>query len=82
MTSRESKGSIVRTGTAREIGGKAASLAALVASGVSIPAWFAIPSPDASLGSPNPDLDGALEQAVRRLAPEGARLAVRSSASE
>ncbi|HUQ82209.1 MAG TPA: PEP/pyruvate-binding domain-containing protein, partial [Gemmatimonadaceae bacterium] len=72
--------SIVRTGTAREIGGKAAALAALAVSGVSIPQWFAIRSPDSSLGSDA--LGTELQTAVRNLAPNGARLAVRSSAAE
>jgi rifampicin phosphotransferase len=73
---------IARTGTAREIGGKAASLAALAASGVSIPAWFAIRSPDSALGAPPVGLDAELLDAVRTLAPNGSRLAVRSSAAE
>jgi phosphohistidine swiveling domain-containing protein len=73
---------IARTGSAREIGGKAASLAALAASGVSIPAWFAIRSPDSALGAPPVGLDAELLDAVRTLAPNGSRLAVRSSAAE
>ena len=73
---------IARTGSAREIGGKAASLAALAASGVSIPAWFAIRSPDSALGAPSVGLDAELLDAVRTLAPNGSRLAVRSSAAE
>ena len=73
---------IARTGTAREIGGKAASLAALAASGVSIPAWFAIRSPDSALGTQAIGFDSELRDALHALAPNGSRLAVRSSAAE
>ena len=75
---------IVRAGTTREIGGKAAALSALAASGVSIPAWFAIraSSNGDTLGPPSTTLDAELQQAVRELAPDGTRLAVRSSATE
>src|SRR6476660_9690858 len=75
---------IVRSGTTREIGGKAAALSALAASGVSIPGWFAIrtsPNGD-SLGASSPAFDAELQQAVRELAADGTRLAVRSSATE
>jgi rifampicin phosphotransferase len=74
---------ITRSGTPREIGGKGAALAALAASGASIPDWFAIRSPDGeSPGTIPPTLAAELSDAVRDLASDGARLAVRSSAAE
>jgi pyruvate,water dikinase len=72
-------------GPASEIGGKAASLAALAAARLPIPAWFAVRPPvsGASADELPADLACALEEAMRRLlrdAPPGARVAVRSSA--
>src|SRR5215207_8677425 len=75
---------ILRSGSPREIGGKAAALAALRESGASIPAWFAIRVPHADAASetlPN-GLGDELQAALRELARDGDRLAVRSSASE
>ena len=74
---------IARSGTAREIGGKGAALAALAASGAPIPDWFAVRSPNGeSSGAMPSSLATELGDAVRALAPDGARLAVRSSAAE
>jgi phosphohistidine swiveling domain-containing protein len=72
-------------GPASEIGGKAASLAALAAARLPIPAWFAVlpPASGTSAGALPPDLTKALDDAVRQLlrdAAPGERLAVRSSA--
>ena len=72
-------------GPASEVGGKAASLAALSAARLPIPAWFAV-RPPASISSTADlptDMRCALDDAVRKLlrdAEPGARLAVRSSA--
>ena len=75
---------ILRSGTPREIGGKAASLVRLADAGVSIPAWFAIrvPPMDLPIETLPVDLVTELDAALRRLAPGDARLAVRSSARE
>ena len=75
---------VTRSGTAAEIGGKAASLASLGASGIAIPPWFAIRAlaNDDSSGAPPPELVAEVQGAVRDLASDGARLAVRSSAVE
>jgi len=74
---------ILRSGSPREIGGKAAALAALAASGPTIPSWFAIRVPDANAAPGLPDaLSEELQVALRQLARDGDRLAVRSSASE
>ena len=74
-------------GPASEVGGKAASLAALAAARLPIPAWFAVrpPASSNSSGDLPADLESALDDAVRRLlrdAAPGERLAVRSSAFE
>ena len=74
-------------GAASEIGGKAASLAALAAARLPIPAWFAVRPP--STGTPADDLPvelaSELDEALRRLlrdAEPHERVAVRSSALE
>jgi len=72
-------------GPASEIGGKAASLAALAAARLPIPAWFAVRPPASGTSSEElpADLACALSDAVRQLlrdAAPGERLAVRSSA--
>jgi pyruvate,water dikinase len=75
---------VTRSGTTAEIGGKAAALAALAATGISIPPWFAIralPLDESSETLPA-DLIAELGGAIGDLAPEGTRLAVRSSAIE
>jgi pyruvate,water dikinase len=74
-------------GPASQIGGKAASLAALAAARLPIPAWFAVrpPALDALVDDLPADLTAALDDAVRVLlrdAAPGERLAVRSSALE
>lgn len=64
--------------TRAEVGGKAFALAALVQAGFDVPAWFAIAS-----GAESADREGLareIAEAVHRLASDGARLAVRSSA--
>jgi pyruvate,water dikinase len=76
---------IARSGTATEIGGKAASLASLAAARLSIPPWFAIRPPVATPVGEElpPPIATELCDAVRELlrdAPPGQRLAVRSSA--
>ena len=61
-------------GPASEIGGKAASLAALAAARLPIPAWFAV-RPPASGASPDElpvDLVCALSDAVRHLLRDAA----------
>src|SRR5687768_6865027 len=75
---------VTRSGTAAEIGGKAAALASLEASGITIPPWFAIRTlpNDESSGVLSPDLVAEVRGAVGDLAPDGAPLAVRSSAVE
>jgi pyruvate,water dikinase len=74
-------------GAASEIGGKAASLAALAAARLPIPAWFAVRPPAAGTpaGDLPDDLARELGEAVRRLLRDAGpdeRLAVRSSALE
>ncbi|HEX5581396.1 MAG TPA: PEP/pyruvate-binding domain-containing protein, partial [Gemmatimonadaceae bacterium] len=73
-----------RSGTAAEIGGKAASLAELGAAGLPVPAWFAVVPPVGDgVDTPWCDaLDAELRDAVAALSPDGAPLAVRSSATE
>jgi pyruvate,water dikinase len=76
---------IARSGTAAEIGGKAASLASLAAARMPIPPWFAIrPSLATPVGDElPPPIAADLCDAVRALlrdAPPAQRLAVRSSA--
>ncbi|AHG89353.1 pyruvate phosphate dikinase PEP/pyruvate-binding protein [Gemmatirosa kalamazoonensis] len=77
-------GAIARAGSAAEIGGKAASLAALAAAGLPVPPWFALRAPDGT--DPDAPLPEALRDelcaAVRALAPGSQLLAVRSSAVE
>ena len=75
---------LTRSGTAPEIGGKAAALASLAASGITIPPWFAVRAlpDDASPAGLPADLIADICDAVRHLAPDGALLAVRSSAVE
>jgi pyruvate,water dikinase len=76
---------IARSGTAAEIGGKAASLASLAAARMPIPPWFALRPPLATPAGDElpPAIATELCEAVRTLlrsAPPGQRLAVRSSA--
>ena len=75
---------VARAGTAAEIGGKAASLAAALAAGLPVPPWFALrAAADLDPDAPLPDaLRAELCDAVRALAPDGEPLAVRSSAVE
>jgi pyruvate,water dikinase len=76
---------IARSGTAAEIGGKAAALSSLAAARMPIPPWFAIRPPAAtSVGEALPpaiaaEVCDALRELLRH-APRGQRLAVRSSA--
>jgi pyruvate,water dikinase len=88
---------IVRPGessTVDRLGGKAAALARLHRSGISIPAWFVL-TPDACDGAPNhPEVSAAahyilgegprreLSEALAKLCPTGEPVAVRSSAVE
>ncbi len=74
-----------RAGTSAEIGGKAAALAALGEAGLPVPAWFAVMPPstrDGAEESWQAALDAELRDAVAALSPDGAPLAVRSSATE
>jgi pyruvate,water dikinase len=76
---------IARSGTAAEIGGKAASLASLAAARMPIPPWFAVLPPTAAPAGDAlpPPIAAELCEALRELlreAPYGQRLAVRSSA--
>ena len=60
-----------------ELGGKAGALASLRRAGLPIPAWFVVAPRAARLASWEEELAAAL----RRLAPDGAPVAVRSSAA-
>ncbi|MEP7345676.1 MAG: PEP/pyruvate-binding domain-containing protein, partial [Gemmatimonadaceae bacterium] len=71
---------IVRAGGAADIGGKAASLAALASAGIAIPPWFAVRA--GSNTQWDEVLARDLAQAIRDLSPAGELLAVRSSAVE
>jgi phosphohistidine swiveling domain-containing protein len=75
---------IRRSGTSLEIGGKAGGLAALGASGLAIPEWFAVRAPNGDeVASELPAaLTEELLQAVGGLADPNGLLAVRSSAVE
>ncbi len=71
---------------ARQFGGKGAALAALQRAGLPIPAWFSL-SPEAFHAGddslrPDGPVGRELARAVAELCPDGARLAVRSSAGE
>jgi rifampicin phosphotransferase len=80
--------------TVDRLGGKAAALATLHRSGISIPAWFVL-TPDAFDASPaqrenptaadftlNAELRRELSEALVRLCPNGEPVAVRSSAAD
>jgi pyruvate,water dikinase len=64
------------------LGGKAAALARLARAGLPIPDWFVVPPPVAGARELSPDLRRELEAACGRLCPDGAWLAVRSSAAD
>jgi pyruvate,water dikinase len=63
------------------LGGKAAALARLARADLPIPPWFVVPPPP-DVEAPVPGLVPELETACAALCPDGALLAVRSSASE
>lgn len=65
------------------VGGKARALARAERAGLAVPAWFVLSAEafDTSF-TLTPDLAAELSDAVRRLAPAGELLAVRSSASD
>lgn len=63
-----------------EVGGKAAALARLAKAGFDVPAWFVVTSGAAAHGTSA--IAGEVAAALMRLTPDGARVAVRSSAAE
>ncbi len=66
----------------RIAGSKAARLAALAAAGFRVPPFFVVPAPEASRPADPCAQRRDVRDALRRLAPDGARVAVRSSSPD